>query len=208
MLDCDQCDRKKIRIREIALAAGEMEAGCNVNHDVRLRRWDRNKCRRTRSEPGGCEGRTFQAGEATEQYLRMGVRSWAWCVQKSQCTWMCPGRLRVPSGSNAKRRGRVIGDEIGKVTSFILWEMGSHWGLWTEEWWTVTQVLKAHCGYCEQWCKWRDLFRRLLQSSPWDVMMAWTRWVVMEVEKRLDSWFIVEVELTEFPMDWMLTEAS
>ena len=38
MLDCDQCDRKKIRIREIALAAGEMEAGCNVNHDVRLRR--------------------------------------------------------------------------------------------------------------------------------------------------------------------------
>lgn len=74
MLDCDPCHRKKVRVREIALAAGEMGASCNVNHDG----GDRNKCqlcRRTGSEPGGCGGRTFQVGETTEQYLKMGVRS-------------------------------------------------------------------------------------------------------------------------------------
>lgn len=37
---------------------------------------------------------------------------------------MCTGHLRVPSGRNAKSRGRITGDEIGEVTFFILWGGG------------------------------------------------------------------------------------
>lgn len=128
-------------------------------------------------------GRIFQVGETAVQRLEVGVCSWGWCVHRTP--W---------SGRSARSRGGNHRDEIGEVTClsfWVRWESlrvlsrgvvnsflsfkGLLWLLWEWMEWARTSE-ETYGDYCSHPC------------ARW---WAWTRLVAVEVEKRLDSWFIL-----------------